>query len=432
MRMHDMMTIDRRKLLGGGAMLGATMLARPAWALSPIPDLGSNAAIGSMFDAFIADDRLPGAVAATALGTGMPVFIARGRQGREGNAAPMTADSLFRVYSMTKPITGIAAMMLVEEGKLDLDQSLGDFFPGFKKPMVALDPEKSLDARPAARPITIRHALTHSGGLGYGIISKGALLKAYVDNGITAGVVSRMKLPEWPDVTPAPSLAVWAERLSHLPLIADPDVRWSYSCGLDLMGAIIEQVTGLDFEAFLYFKLFYPLGMHSSWFQVPQSELGRMTTNYGVSPRGKIPLDPGATTIFSDKPALKLGGSGLVTSPRDYDRFLEMLAGKGMFRTTRIMKEETVRIAMSNLLAPGCDTRGTFIDGQGFGAGGRVHIKADAMGAGVGTYGWGGAASTIAWVDPSRSVRASGFVQYMPDAVYGFGKEFAKTVYSAA
>jgi CubicO group peptidase (beta-lactamase class C family) len=432
MRMHDM-TIDRRRLLGGGAMLGATVLARPSWALSPATvDVAAATALEKMFDAFIADDRLPGAVGVVGAGTGMPRFAARGKLGREPNAAAMTADSLFRVYSMTKPITGIAAMMLVEDGKLHLNQSLGDFLPGFQKPMVALDPEKSLDARPAARPITIRHALTHSGGLGYGIISKGALLKAYTDNGITAGVVSRFKLPEWPDVTPAPSLAVWAERLSHLPLIADPDVRWSYSCGLDLMGAIIEQVSGMDFEAFLHKRLFDPLGMTSSWFQVPQSELKRMTTNYGVSPRGKIPLDPGANTIFSDKPALKLGGSGLVMSPRDYDRFLEMLAGKGMFRGKRIMKEETVRIAMSNLLAPGCDTKGTFIDGQGFGAGGRVHIKADEMGAGIGTFGWGGAASTIAWVDPTKQIRASGFVQYMPDAVYGFGKEFARTVYSAA
>ena len=430
--MHDM-TIDRRQLLGGGAMLGTTMLARPAWALSPATtDVAAATALEKMFDAFIADDRLPGAVGVVGAGAGMPRFAVRGKLGRELNAAPMTADSLFRVYSMTKPITGIAAMMLVEDGKLNLNQSLGDFLPGFKKPMVALDPEKSLDARPAARSITIRHALTHSGGLGYAIISKGALLQAYIDQGIAPGQVSHLKLPQWPAITPAPSLAVWAERLSHLPLIADPDVRWSYSCGLDLMGAIIEQVSGMDFEAFLHKRLFDPLGMTSSWFQVPKSELGRMTTNYGVSERGKVALDPGATTIFADPPPLKLGGSGLVMSPRDYDRFLEMLAGKGMFRGRRIMKEETVRIAMSNLLAPGCDTKGTFVDGQGFGAGGRVHIKADEMGAGIGTFGWGGAASTIAWVDPTKQVRASGFVQYMPDAVYGFGKAFAKTVYSAA
>lgn len=429
--MHDIM-VDRRRLLGGGALVGATMLARPAWALSPVPALANNVAIETMFDAFIADDRLPGAVAATGIGSHFPTFVARGRQGREGNALAMTPDSLFRVYSMTKPITGIATMMLIEDGKLRLNQDVGDLVPGFKKPMVALDPEKSLDARPAARPLTIRHLLTHSGGLGYMIVSKGALKQAFLDQGLVSGVVSRFKLPEWPDAPAAPSLAAFAERLSHLPLIADPDVRWSYSCGLDLLGHIIELVSGMDFEAFLRKRLFDPLGMTSTWFQVPQSELGRMTTNYGVSPRGKIPLDPGATTIFSDPPRLKMGGSGLVMSPRDYDAFLEMLAGKGLFRGKRIMKEATVRLAMSNMLAPGCDTKGTYIDGQGFGAGGRVHIKADEMGAGIGTFGWGGAASTIAWVDPTKGVRASGYVQYMPDGLYGFGKAFARAVYSAA
>jgi CubicO group peptidase (beta-lactamase class C family) len=431
MRMHEMM-IDRRRLLGGGAMLGATMLARPAWALSPkTVDVAITGAVETMFDAWIADDRLPGAVAAIGAGPAAPRFAIRGKQGREANAAPMSADSLFRVYSMTKPITGMAAMMLIEDGKLRLDQNVGDFVPGFRKPMVAFDPEKSLDARPAARPLTIRHLMTHSGGLGYGIVSKGALRQAFIDNGITAGVVSRMKLPEWPDVTPAPSLAVWAERLSHLPLIADPDVRWSYSCGLDLLGHIIELASGMDFEAFLHKRLFDPLGMSSSWFQVPQSELGRMTTNYGVSPRGKIPLDPGATTIFAEKPVLKLGGSGLVMSPRDYDRFLQMLAGYGAVGRIRVMKEATVRLGMSNLLAPGCDTKGTYVEGQGFGAGGRVHIAPDERGASIGTYGWGGAAATIAWVDPVKQIRASGYVQYMPDAVYGFGKEFGRTVYTA-
>ncbi len=429
--MHDM-TIDRRRLLGGSALIGATMLARPSWALSPAPIDPIVSATEAMFDTFIADDRLPGAVGAIGRGTMPPVYAARGRQGREGNANVMTPDSLFRVYSMTKPITGMAAMMLIEDGKLRLDQDVGDFVPGFKKPMVAIDPEKSLDARPASRPLTIRHVLTHSGGLGYAIISKGALRQAFIDQGLIGGAVSRMKLPDLPDGPRAPTLAAYAERLSHLPLIADPDTRWSYSCGLDLMGHIIELASGMEFEAFLRKRLFEPLGMASSWFQVPQDQLGRMTTNYGISPRGRIPIDLGSNTVFADKPVLKLGGAGLVMSPRDYDRFLRMLAGYGAIGGVRVMKEKTARIAMSNLLAPGCDTRGTFVDGQGFGAGGRVQLKADAIGAQAGTYGWGGAASTLAWVDHVRGVRASGFVQFMPDSALPFRSEFSRTVYATA
>lgn len=428
--MHEMM-IDRRRLLGGGAMLGATMLARPGWALSPALPASAPSKVSALFMQYIADDRLPGAAAAIGYGVGAPQFVASGKQGREANAAPMSADSLFRCYSMTKPITGIAAMMLIEDGKLRLDQNVGDFVPGFRKPMVALDPVKSLDARPATRPLTIRHLMTHSGGLGYAIISKGALHDAYVRNGLASGAVSHMPLPGLDTITPAPSLAAFAERLATLPLIADPDTKWSYSCGLDLLGHIIEQASGMEFEAFLRKRLFGPLGMTSSWFQVPQSELPRMTTNYGILGTARAPIDPGATTIFADKPVLKLGGSGLVMSPRDYDRFLQMLAGYGAVGRVRVMKEATARLAMSNLLAPGVDTTGTFAAGQGFGAGGRVRIVPNALGEGVGTFGWGGAAATVAWVDPSTGFRASGFAQYMPDSAMPFTKDFSRTVYTS-
>ena len=421
--------IDRRRVLGGGAMLGATMLARPAWALSPaIPD-PAVAAVDALFEAYIADDRLPGAVGAIGRGTLAANFAVRGKQGREAGAAAMNADSLFRMYSMTKPITGMAAMMLIEDGKLRLDQNVGDFVPGFRKAMVAIDPAKSLDARPASKSLTIRHVLTHSGGLGYAIISKGALHDAFVKNGLASGAVSHTKLPGVDAIPPAPSLAAFAERLATLPLIADPDTRWSYSCGLDLMGHIIEQASGMEFETFLRKRLFSPLGMTSSWFQVPTSELARMTTNYGILGTARAPIDPGATTIFADRPALKLGGSGLVMSPRDYDRFLQMLAGFGTVGRVRVMKEATARLAMSNMLAPSVDTSGTFVAGQGFGAGGRVRITPNGLGEGVGTFGWGGAAATVAWVDPSTKFRASGFAQYMPDSAMPFTKEFSRTVY---
>jgi CubicO group peptidase (beta-lactamase class C family) len=295
--------------------------------------------------------------------------------------------------------------------------------------MVALDSEKSLDAKPASKPLTIRHLLTHSGGLGYIITSKGALLKEYGRLGLTGGPLSHKPIPGFPPIKPPPTLEEFANRIATLPLMYEPDTRWSYSAGLDVMGRVIEVASGMPFEKFLQTRIFGPLGMTSSFFVVPQSELPRLTTNYGFVGGKLWPIDSAADSVFADTTDLPLGGGGLVMSPRDYDRFLRMLAGKGAVGRTRVMKEEAAKLAMSNLLNPGVSTEGTGVAGQGFGAGGRVTINPDGFGAGMGTYGWGGAAGTIAWVDPTKGVRASGFVQFMPSDSMPFGKDFGKSVY---
>jgi CubicO group peptidase (beta-lactamase class C family) len=422
--------LDRRQMLGTGAGLLA-FTALPVHARRARYDNIGWKKVQALFDAYVADNRLPGAVAAVARGTDDASFIVSGRIAREQTRA-MDADSLFRIYSMTKPITGIAAMMLIEDGKIGLDQNIADFIPGFKSPMVLIDPAKSLDARPSKSPITVRNLLTHTAGLGYNIITKGPLLEEYNRLGITPAVLSRKPIPGVDPRPTAPSLAEFADRLATLPIIADPGTKWSYSVSLDLLGRVIEVASGMAFDAFLKARIFDPLGMTSSFFQVPSSEVPRFTTNYGVSPIGKFPIDPGNDSVYLDKPAFPFGGAGLVMSARDYDRFLLMLAGHGAIGRTRIMKKETAKLAMSNLLPPGTDTKGTFVDGQGFGAGGRVTIAAaDRLGAGIGTYGWAGAAATIAWVDPTRGVRACGFAQYIPDQSMPFTTDFGKSVYAS-
>ena len=419
--------LDRRQIMGAGAGLLA-FTAMPAFAKRH-NNLGWDK-VQALFDAYVADDRLPGATAAVARGTDDASFIVSGKIARDETRA-MDADSLFRIYSMTKPITGMAAMMLIEDGKIGLDQNIADFIAGFKNPMVLIDPMKSLDARPSKSPITVRNLLTHTAGLGYSIITKGPLLDAYRKAGINPGQVSRKPIPGFPPSPTAPSLAEFADRLATLPIIADPGTKWSYSVALDLMGRIIEVASGMPFDAFLKARIFDPLGMTSTFFQVPASETPRLTTNYAVIPQGKFPIDPGRDSIYTDKPAFPFGGAGLVSSARDYDRFLLMLAGHGAIGRTRIMKKETAKLGMSNLLPPGTDTTGTFAAGQGFGAGGRVTIAPDARGSGIGTYGWAGAAATIAWVDPTRSIRACGFAQYMPDQAMPFTTDFGKAVYAS-
>lgn len=421
--------LRRREALAGGA--GVLSLATmPAWARRLAAPAIDAAPVKAMLDRYVANGKLPGAAGAVAKGTADAAFFAAGVLGKSNQRA-VDADSLYRIYSMTKPITGMAAMMLIEDGKIGLDQDVADFIPGFKSPRVAIDPEKSLDSRPASGPMTIRQLMTHSSGLGYAVTSKGALLDAYLNAGLVGGLLSRRALPGVRRADPAPSLADFAARIAALPLMYDPGTRWSYSAGLDVLGHVIAVASGMPFDVFLRTRLFEPLGMTSTWFVVPASELPRMTTNLGIAGPFRATIDDGATSIYADPNPLPLGGGGLVSSPRDYDCFLRMLAGHGASGAVRVMKDTTAKLAMSNLLSPAVDTKGTLIDGQGFGAGGRVTIQPkEGVASGVGTFGWGGAAATIAWVDPTRGVRASGFAQFMPDTSMPFTADFRNAVYA--
>ena len=329
---------------------------------------------------------------------------------------PVDANSLYRIYSMSKPITGMAIMMLIDEGKLGLDQPLHEILPAFRDMRVLVDPEGPLENTvPAERPITIRQLLTHTAGLGYQIISKGPLLQAYNDLGLVGGRVSRMPIPGFPAVTPAPGLEAWADRLAGLPLMYQPATKWSYSCSIDLLGRVVEVASGMEFEAFLKARIFEPCGMNSTWMQVPQSEAYRLTDNYGILGGNAFPLDPGQASIYLDPPEVPAGGGGLVSSPKDYDRFLRMLLGYGMLDGVRVMSEEAVRVGTSDLLPRTVDTKGSWMEGQGHGAGGRSVGQ---------TFGWGGAAGTLAAVDFGLGLRSTLFTQYMPSDAYPIRDEF--------
>ncbi len=420
---------NRRHFLTGATALSA-YAALPAYARTA-RDIGGNwGGVQAMLDGVVTKKSVACAGAALARGVDQADFYTAGTLAFDSSVA-VTPDTLFRAYSMTKPVTGIAAMMLIEDGKLKLDQNIADFIPGFANPKVLIDPDKSMRSRPAQAPVTVRTLLTHTAGLGYSIITKGPLLKEYLRLGLTPGAVSRSQLPGMEAPAPtAPSLEEFANRLATLPLIADPGYKWSYSVSLDLLGRVIEIASGMSFDAFLQTRIFAPLGMTSTWFEVPETEAKRMTTNYFAAPFGPIPIDPGKDSVFFDKPAFPFGGAGLVTTMRDYDRFLAMLMGNGALGATRIMSVTTASHAMSNLVHP--DTKmESFVKGQGFGAGGRVTIADDARGSGVGTFGWGGAASTIAWVDPARGIRASGWTQMMTQGEQPFTTEFGKAVYAS-
>jgi CubicO group peptidase (beta-lactamase class C family) len=311
---------------------------------------------------------------------------------------------------MTKPITGMAAMMLVEEGKLGLDQPLADLLPKFAKMQVQVTPDGSItELRAAKNPITIRQLMTHTAGLGYTIIQKGPIKKAYEDAGLVAGQISRMPIPGLDRGAAVPSLTTFADRLAEMPLVYEPGTTWSYSVGLDLLGRVIEVASGLPFDEFLAKRMFQPLGMSSTWFQVPRGEAQRLTTNYGAFGSNLFPIDKGDDSIFLDKPSFPFGGSGLVSSPRDYDRFLSMLAGYGRLGSTRVMSELAVRVGTGDLLPDGVPGPTMMGPASQFGAGGRVGLGPER-----GIYGWAGAAGTVGTVDMRHGVRSSIFVQFMP------------------
>ena len=397
----------------------------------------------ALFDGFVGENKMPGIVGAFGVGDRPTMFLSAGKIADDAGAPAAGPDSLWRVYSMTKPVTAMAAMILIEEGKIKLDDPLSKYFPGFANMRVLTSPDTSLDTVPAKHQITIRNLLTHTAGLGYSINIKGPILAEFNRLGILPGATDPSTEIKARQVRPT-SLAAFAERVAQAPLIVEPNTQWRYSIGLDVMAAVVEKAAGQSFQSFVQTRLFDPLGMTSSYWQVPQSEVGRFATNYAfaqdgakmmalsggtplmdpnkIDPKLRIPFDPAATSVYLQAPSFPYGGAGLVMSARDYDRFLHMLQDGGTLDGKRVMKRETVALAMSNLLPAGIEY--TSVSGNtggaqkgpkmGFGAGGSVYLEDKPGGASKGTYGWGGAAGTVAWVDPVKRVRGAVMVNYFP------------------
>ncbi|MBO9695489.1 MAG: beta-lactamase family protein [Sphingopyxis sp.] len=421
------MMVSRRALMGGMALAGAgALLPRAAFAWK-VDGGALYPATDAFIKGFVDRRELAGTLAAIGKGQAEAAFFGAGVQSID-RAVPVGPDTIWRLYSMTKPVTGIAAMMLIEDGKLTLDQPIADILPAFANMKVQNTPDGSItDVRPAKGPVTVRQLITHTAGLGYGIIQKGPIRDAYNREGIYGGQVSRLPIPGFPNTPPAPNLAAFADRLATLPLVYEPGTRWSYSVGLDLMGRVIEVVSGQAFDAFLKARIFDPLGMTSTGFRVAAGDVARFASNYAPVGGALLPIDPATSSIYLDAPPIPYGGGGLVSSARDYDRFLAMLLGEGKTGDVRLLKPETARLAMSNLIADSVDRKGTFIDGQGFGAGGRVSLPTSPGGAGI--FGWAGAAGTIGFVHRGLGYRAAGYTQIMPSDAVPFQSKFGETFF---
>ncbi|MXO66875.1 serine hydrolase domain-containing protein [Altericroceibacterium endophyticum] len=425
MQLSDELFLSRRGILRGGAIAalagmfpvhGAFAQQRQAW--PKVEALLAN---------YVSDRKVANMVAGLGIGAEAPQFLAQGSDSLKGDR---TADSrsLYRIYSMTKPITGMAAMILVDQGKLQLDQPISDFLPKFARMQVQKvydGPVSEDNLEPAVRPITIRHLLTHTAGLGYSIVQQGPIAEAYKEAGLTPFQVTRnAAMPAFAG-TPAPSLEVFADRLADMPLVYQPGTHWSYSVGLDLLGRIIEIVSGQTFDGFLQDHILGPCGMVDTSFTVPRAKADRLTTNYIVAGSMLLPIDSAENSIFFDPPAFPFGGAGLVSTPADYDRFLKMLVGYGNLDGKRVMSEAAIRLGTSDLFPKTMDGADEFSKSAGFGAGGRVGRGAEA-----GSYGWSGAAGTVAFADLKHGLRAGLFTQYMPSQAYPLTSAFPDAVKS--
>jgi CubicO group peptidase (beta-lactamase class C family) len=346
----------------------------------------------------INEGRLAGTVTMVARHGKVVEFDAAGKRDLASNAA-MQKDSIFRIYSMSKPITGVAMMMLFEEGKWQLNDPVAKFIPEFANLKVySTDASGNMTLKEQNHPVTMRELLSHSGGFSYGFFSN-----TPVD-----------KLQREADLLNVNnSLDEFIKRVAKLPLNSQPGSEWHYSISVDIQGYIVQKLSGMPFEEYLEKRIFKPLAMTDTAFYVPKEKLNRFAEMYDYDKDGK--LHPVGTTEglnhdFSAKPALSSGGGGLVSTATDYMRFCQMLLNGGQLDGVRLLSPRTVELMRSNALAPGLSI---FAPGAGFGLDFAVYTDPVAAGGyyGKGTYWWGGAAGTWFWIDPVSDLIVIGMIQ---------------------
>ncbi len=420
--------LSRRQLLRGTAALGAGAFLSGLPLSRALAQAENWPRVEQMIRSYVGEGKVANMVAALGWRDAAPEVLALGDTTLT-SAVPAGADTLYRVYSMSKPITGMGAMLCIEDGLLALDQPIAEILPAFGEMQVqkvADGPITEDNLEPAERPITVRHCLTHTAGLGYTIVQQGPLNQAYNDLGIAAGQINRAGGFGSFSGTIAPSLEAFADNLATLPLVYQPGTHWSYSVALDLLGRVIEVVSGKSFDAFLKERIFDPCGMDSTSFRVAPEDVERFTANYFVIDGELVPVDVPGSSVFEDEPPFPFGGAGIISSARDYDRFLTMLAGGGVIDGTRVMEQASVRLATSNILPDTMTAEGAFTFGDrafGYGAGGLV-----GQGDTEGLFGWFGAAGTCGLVNLRFGLRHCLMTQYMPAETYPVYGQFPLAV----
>jgi CubicO group peptidase (beta-lactamase class C family) len=327
------------------------------------------------------------------------------------SGAPMTTDTIFRVFSMTKPVTGVAMMILYEQGKWHPGDPISKYIPEFAhlKVFKGVDASGKMILEDPVHPPTMNELMTHTAGFSYGFFGNGPVDKAYQ----SAGVMSSKNLQEMID------------KLANIPLLYQPGTKWVYSVSMDIQGYIVEKLSGQSLPDFMHDHIFAPLKMKDSGFYVPQEKWSRFATLYGEDSSGALlaaPTTPGlGLGEYQSQPAMPTGGGGMVSTAQDYARFAQMLLNGGELDGVRILSPSTVQLMSSNHLAPALMTGEFFIGpetmrpGMGWGYDCAVFTdpaQADEI-VGKGTFFWLGAADTWFWVDPTNDLIFVGMTQHM-------------------
>lgn len=343
-----------------------------------------------ILDAHVSKGPVPGAVGLVAKGDRTEVR-AVGSADIEGTA-PMARDSIFRIASMTKPIVAAAVMMLVEEGRIALDEPVGRWLPELASPKVLRTPSGPLDdVVPATRPITVSDLLTFRAG--YGFPSDFAL------PGV-APLFSELKQGPEPADVPAPD--DWMAKLSRIPLLNQPGEAWLYNTCSDIQGVLIARVSGRSLPEFLDERLFRPLGMVDTGFAVPADKLDRFTSLYRIGPNGDPQLVDTPGGQWSSVPAFPSGAGGLVSTLDDWLAFARMMLADGTFDGRRLLSPASVRrMTTDHLTRAQREASGLFIEGQGWGFGGSVDVATTKPWNVPGRYGWVGGTGTTGHFVPS-------------------------------
>ena len=391
-----------------------------AAALNPAPSpeaLGFDSQRLAKLDAYMAKAVADGRVA------GMSTLLARHGQvvseksygvKSVATGAPMTKDTIFRLYSMSKPITGVAMMMLFEDGRWQLDDPVTKFVPEFKalKVMSGADAEGRRSIQDLQRPPTLRELMSHTAGFGYGLADQHPVDKLYREKGVLA----------------ANGLADMIKRTAEIPLMFQPGTKWSYSSAVDIQGYIVEKLSGQKFGEFLQQRIFKPLKMTDTAFYVPKDKAARLAAVYAGNPKsGKIDevkeLFGGSMPSYLEPPSMESGGGGLVGTIGDYARFAQMIANKGELDGARLLSPASVEMMGTNMIPKSVlvSSNGIgaarFNEAVGFGLDFMVVNDPRAAGTleGKGSMSWGGAAGTWFWVDPTNDLIFVGMIQRMGD-----------------
>ncbi|WP_426435218.1 serine hydrolase domain-containing protein [Bradyrhizobium genosp. P] len=355
--------------------------------------------------------------------------------------APVKDDTIFRIYSMTKPITTVAFMMLVEEGRVAIDEPVAKYIPEWKNlgVFVAGNAPAFL-TRPLSRPMLIVDLLRHTSGLTYGFQQRSNVDAAYREKKIG-------------EVIKAGTLDAMIEDLANIPLEFSPGEAWNYSVATDVLGYLVGKISGMPFEQFLKERIFKPLGMNDTDFFVPADKAHRFAACYSADPQGGMTFhsterkgsltlqDDPATSSFLSPPSLISGGGGLCSTAADYLTFCRALINGGELGGVRLLGPKTLKLMTSNHLPGGVDlpamSRSLFSEaaynGIGFGLGFAVTMNpAQTMIAGSpGEFNWGGAATTSFFIDPAEELITIFMTQVLPSSAYPLRRELRTMVYAA-